>query len=163
MSCLVFLFWWAYRGDDFGELTENADLRWPKNPEVAEMKSNKEKPYHLGKGLADTQKSLFLAGRLLVAAEHVYMFTTKLADADCDKPPKNVCAGLVWILNPIHVACSIAAITAHIVGYGLLVAATISYEVWDSKFEMDTLGPNEAMHGYEYSQQTYIDAKHFNK
>ena len=105
------------------------------------MKSNEEKPDHLGKGLEDTQKSWLLSGRLLVAVEHVYEFTTKLADATCDGSPDNACVGLVCIINPIHVAYSIAAIDAHSVAYGLLATATINHKVWDNKFEMDTLRP----------------------
>ena len=87
----------------------------------------------------------------LVAAQHVYEFTTGLTDAIWEANPNNVCTGIGCITNPTAIACRMLAIS-HMVWYILyiLTAVQIATEIVDHRYEKATLGPDVAIYGYEF-------------
>ena len=108
-----------------------------------------------GNGHLTTLQNLWLAtGHFLVLAEHLYKF--KLASSEaCDVVP----ATLWSIPNPLYHACRITSVVVMGVAYHILVVATIAFQVFDHLFEEGTLGPADAIHGYEFSQATHHNTK----
>ena len=112
------------------------------------------------KGYLNTlQDGWLLTGHILKAAEHLYSFNEETADNTCDATgPENLCARMCGP-NVVRIACQAAKFIPSWIAYLVLFAANVVYQIWDHIFEKATLGPAEAIYGYEYSKATYLDTQ----
>jgi len=108
--------------------------------------------------LQTTQKRWLASGHVLKAAEHLHAFIDSNFEDGCNVIPRELCFGLC-VPNPFFIACVIGSMIGLNFSYVIMIAATIVYEVFDRKFELDTLGPDQAIYGYQYSQATYVNTK----
>ena len=99
-------------------------------------------------------------GHTLAGAEQLYEFSTRQMDEMCEVVPDLLC-GFACVNNPQAIICEVSNMYWNGVAYGILVVATIAFQVADHIFEKETLGPDAAIYGYEYSQATYINAQNY--
>ena len=119
-------------------------------------------PSHQGQ-LGVTQKGWLAASHVLLTAEHAQEYLLNQLATACDIIPEEIPVPMGGgIPNPLHIGCLVALAGTQQIASALLLALTIVYEVLNVKYEMDTLGPDAAIYGYQYSQATYINAKKHN-
>jgi len=124
-------------------------------------KFNKGSPSHKD-GLGSLQEGWLSAGHVLAFAEHNFEFQNMLNGAFCETTPANLCLGFGCVTNLVRTGCQIAALVLVSVSYGILIAAVIAFQATNHAYEKATLGANEAIYGYEYSQATYVNAQRHN-
>ena len=73
--------------------------------------------------------------------------------------PDNFCAGIACIPNFSLIACAIGKLVLIPIAYAVLFGSIIAHQALDHRFEKQTLGPAEAIYGYEYSKATYLNTK----
>ena len=61
---------------------------------------------------------------------------------------------------PLFVGCMAAAILYEVSSFTFYYGSLIAFDILDEKYELETLGPNHAIYGYEYSKATYFNTKH---
>ena len=81
----------------------------------------------------------------------------------CDTQVENVCAGIVCITNQGNVVCNVYEVVNLLIVHIIKLTLQISLEAVTHEFEIGTLGPDQAIYGYEYSKATYQNIKTLNK
>ena len=100
----------------------------------------------------------------LMTMEQLYEFHDNMFKDGCDAMGEtSLCGGIGLAIacfpNPPRIACNYAKLANGAIAYGLLLAAKIVFQALDHRFEKRTLGPNQAIYGYEYSRATYLNEK----
>jgi len=81
----------------------------------------------------------------------------------CDMVPENFCAGPICVFNPGKGICFIMALVTMVIQHIVALALQITLQCVNRDFEISTLGPDQAIYGYEYSKATYQDVKALTK
>merc|ERR1712238_7912 len=110
----------------------------------------------MGKHWLNLQHAVF-------AFESVYSIAEEFTEKLCNVGPENLCAGIICLTNPGKIHCSAWQVINLLVGHPIKLALQISLEAVTREFELATLGPDQAIYGYEYSKATYQDVKALTK
>ena len=84
-------------------------------------------------------------GHALTAAEHIYDFTEEFGEGVCELlgdyfPCNGAGVGIICIPNGPKFICKHAKLLLMSIGFAVLTAATIAYQVVDGDYEIATLG-----------------------
>merc|ERR1712238_11937 len=110
----------------------------------------------MGKHWLNLQHAVF-------AFESVYSIAEEFTEKLCNVGPENVCAGIFCFPNPGTLFCEILQVINLLIVNPIKLALQISLEAVTREFELGTLGPDQAIYGYEYSKATYQDVKALTK
>merc|ERR1719491_1000541 len=97
-----------------------------------------------------------------VVLDQLHSFLGDIEENVCAAIPDVAC-GLACVNTPAKAFCYVAAIALSSAAHLILVGADIAFQTVNREFETDTLGPDEAIEGYEYSKATYEDLQAHNK
>merc|ERR1719491_2857800 len=97
-----------------------------------------------------------------VVLDQLHSFLGDIEENVCAAIPDVAC-GLACVNTPAKAFCYVAAIALSSAVHLILVGADIAFQTVNREFETDTLGPDEAIEGYEYSKATYEDLQAHNK
>lgn len=157
------------RGDDGSELS---GISFSEDPKTFNWENDKgggtKGQFKVGDpdyldSLNDLQLEWLGWGHALKAAEHLYDMLGDVSANTCKTIPESIPIPFSSIPNPLYLGCQIFRMGGVAVSYGILLAATIAYEVFDHKFVLATLGEDKAIYGYEFSRATYFNTKNHNE
>ena len=114
------------------------------------------------KHLQGLQKEWLDLQDAVLAFESWAAYLNDKINLQCDMVPENFCAGLC-VFNPGKQVCAILALVTMVIQHIVALALQITLQCVNRDFEISTLGPDQAIYGYEYSKATYQDVKALTK
>jgi len=114
------------------------------------------------KHLQGLQKEWLDLQDAVLAFESAAAFANDYTNLGCDMIPENFCAGFC-VFNPGKGICFIMALVIMVIQHIVALALQITLQCVNRDFEISTLGPDQAIYGYEYSKATYQDVKALTK
>jgi len=130
---------------------------WPETITPQPPEYFKDDPSHQ-ESLKTTQMFWLMSGHGLATAEHLYAFGEWQEDKGC-KAMGPEAWGPLGTPNPVRMTCALASKLGSSLLYIALLGTTIAFQALDHAFEIATLGPDQAIYGYEYSKATYFNTK----